>query len=111
MSNMMEHKGYYGTVEFSDVDNILFGKVIGIRGLISYEGDSVQSLKTDFEGAVDEYLELCAAKGDEPGKTYRGTFNVRVSPELHKTLAIYSSSRGQSLNSTVEEAIKKLVAV
>jgi predicted HicB family RNase H-like nuclease len=52
---------------------------------------------------------MCAEKGEQPEKTYRGSFNVRVSPELHKTLAIYSSSHGQTLNSTVEEAIKKLV--
>ncbi|GHU95746.1 DNA repair protein HhH-GPD [Clostridia bacterium] len=109
MNNMMEYKGYYGTVEFSDTDDILFGKVVGIRGLISYEGDSVQSLKADFEEAIDEYLGMCAEKGEEPEKTYRGSFNVRVSPELHKRLAIYSSSHGQTLNSTVEEAIEKLV--
>ena len=109
MSNMMEHRGYYGTVEFSDADNVLFGKVVGVNVLISYEGDSVQSLKADFEGAIDEYLEMCAEKGVEPEKTYRGSFNVRVSPELHKRLVLFSTARGQTLNSTVEEAIERLV--
>jgi predicted HicB family RNase H-like nuclease len=109
MSGVMEYKGYCGTVEFSDTDNILFGKVIGVSGLISYEGDGVQSLKEDFEGAVDDYLAVCAEKGVEPEKTYRGSFNVRVSPELHKKLALYSASRGQTLNSAVEEAIKRFV--
>ncbi|HWR30295.1 MAG TPA: type II toxin-antitoxin system HicB family antitoxin [Negativicutes bacterium] len=107
MNNMLEHKGYYGTVELSDTDNILFGKVIGINSLISYEGDSVQSLKDDFQGAVDDYLEMCAANGVEPEKMYRGSFNVRISPELHKALVIYSASSGQTLNATVEEAIKR----
>ena len=109
MSNMLEYKGYYGTVEFSDTDNILFGKVIGINSLISFEGDSIQSLKEDFEGAVDDYLEMCEEKGVEPEKTYKGSFNVRVSPELHKTLVFYSASHGQTLNATVEEAIKRYV--
>ena len=109
MSNVLEYKGYYGTVEFSAADKVLFGKAIGVNSLISFEGDSVQSLKEDFEGAIDDYLEMCKEKGVEPEKAYRGSFNVRVSPELHKILALYSTSHGQSLNSTVEEAIKRYV--
>ena len=107
MNNLLEHKGYYGTVEYSAADKVLFGKVLGINGLISYEGDSIQSLKGDFEGAIDDYLEMCAEKGIEPERAYRGDFNVRVSPELHKSLVFYSASHGQTLNSTVEEAIKR----
>ena len=109
MSDVLEYKGYYGTVEYSASDKVLFGKVIGINGLISFEGDSVKKLKKDFEGAVDDYLETCAEEGIEPEKAYRGKFNVRVSPELHKTLAHYSALHGQTLNSTVEEAIKRHV--
>jgi Uncharacterized protein encoded in hypervariable junctions of pilus gene clusters len=109
VKNMMEYKGYYGSVEYSDTDNILFGKAVGITGLISYEGDSVQALKTDFEEAIDDYLEMCAEKGVQPEKMYRGSFNVRISPELHKKLSLYSSLRGQTLNSVVEEAIEQLV--
>lgn len=109
MNNLLEYKGYYGTVEFSDTDNILFGKVVGTTSLISYEGDSVQNLKADFEGAVDDYLEMCAAAGTKPEKTYRGSFNVRISPALHKRLVLFSASHGQTLNSTVEEAIRRFV--
>jgi predicted HicB family RNase H-like nuclease len=109
MNNAIEYKGYYGTVEFSSADKVLCGKVIGVNSLISFEGDSVQSLKEDFEGAVDDYLEMCAEKGAEPEKAYRGSFNVRVSPELHKTLALYSASRRQTLNSVVEEALRRYV--
>jgi len=109
MSNLMEYKGYFGTVEFSATDKVLYGKVIGIKGLISYEGESVSSLKGDFESAVDDYIEMCNAEGIEPQKAYKGKFNVRVSPELHKTLVIYSASHGQTLNSTVEEAIRSYV--
>jgi len=109
MSDMLEHKGYYGTVEYSAADKVLFGKVIGINGLISFEGDSVEDLKRDFESAVDDYLATCAEDGVEPQKQYRGNFNVRVSPELHRSLAMYSAIHGQTLNSTVEEAIKRYV--
>lgn len=109
MNNVLEYKGYYGTVEFSATDNILFGKVIGIKSLISFEGESVQCLKEDFECAVDDYLEMCIEKGIEPEKAYKGSFNVRVSPELHNRLASFSALHRQSLNATVEDAIKKYV--
>jgi predicted HicB family RNase H-like nuclease len=109
MSDVLEYKGYYGTVEFSAAGNILFGKVIGINGLISFEGDNVKNLKEDFKGAVDEYLELCEEKHIEPEKSYKGNFNVQLSPELHKTLAVYSISRNQSVNSTIEEAIRNFL--
>jgi len=109
MSDMLEYKGYSGTVEYSDADKVLFGKVLGIKGLISYEGDSLRNLQLDFEGAVDDYLEMCIDNNVEPQKPYKGSFNVRVSPELHRSLAMYSISHGQTLNSAVEEAIRRYV--
>jgi len=109
MNDLLEYKDYYGTVEFSASDNVLHGKVLGIKGLISYEGNSIQELKKDFEEAIDEYLEMCAHENTEPQKAYKGKFNVRVSPELHKTLVYYAASHNQSLNSTVEEAIRQYV--
>nr|AGS53413.1 HicB family protein [uncultured bacterium contig00025] len=109
MNNLLEHNGYYGTVEFSGKDNILFGKVLGAASLISYEGDSIQNLKKDFMGAVDGYLEMCAEAGVEPEKTYKGSFNVRISSALHKKLALLSASQGKTLNSAVEEAIEQYV--
>lgn len=109
MSNLLEYKGYYGTVEYSSGDNIIFGKVIGVNSLISYEGESIESLRENFEGALDDYLELCKENGLEPEKLYKGSFNVRISSDLHKNLVLYSEAHGQSLNSTVEEAIKRYV--
>lgn len=110
MKNAMEYKGYYGTVEFSSADNILFGKIIGIDSLVSYEGSSLDELRSDFEAAVDDYLELCAENGIEPDKTYKGSFNVRISPELHRSLALFSASHNQSLNTSVEEAIEQFIS-
>jgi len=110
MKNLLEYKGYYGSVEYSGEDDILFGKVLGINSLISYEGDSIKSLKSDFEGAVDDYLTLCQEQNMEPEKTYKGSFNIRIAPELHKKLAIYSFANNHSLNATVEEAIAEYLA-
>ena len=90
MNNVMEYKGYYGSVESSPTDNILFGKIIGINSLISYEGDSVQTLKQDFQEAVDDYLDMCSEQGVEPEKVYRGSFNIRISPDLHRKISLYA---------------------
>lgn len=109
-TNVMEYKGYIGTVEFSAESNILFGKVIGINGLVSYEGDSIRSLREDFEAAVDDYLEMCAEKGVEPQKCYKGSFNIRISPDLHRTLAILAAAHNKTLNATVEEALLEYAA-
>ena len=92
MSNTMEYKNYVGSVEFSEEDACFFGKVMGIRALISYEGTTATELINDFHGAVDDYLALCEAEGKEPEKAYKGSFNVRVSPELHKQAVVYAAS-------------------
>jgi len=106
MKNNLIYKGYYGSVEFSGEDNIFHGKIIGINDHITYEGDSVQTLQKDFIAAVEEYIDTCKELGKEPEKTYKGSFNVRIEPELHRQLALYSISHRKSLNSAVEEAIR-----
>lgn len=63
MNNTIQYKGYVGSVEFSEEDGIFFGKVMGIRSLISYEGESAKELLNDFHDAVDTYLEHCKEEG------------------------------------------------
>lgn len=109
MKNTMSYKGYYGSVEFSEDDNVFFGRIVGINDRILFEGDTVRSLRRDFEEAVDEYLETCAQLGKTPEKTYKGTFNVRITPTLHRQLALFSASHGKTLNTAVEEAIRNYV--
>jgi len=105
-NNCMQYKGYSGSIEYSEDDAVFHGKVIGIKALISFEGDSVSLITQDFHNSVDEYLDFCVENGYEPEKPFKGSFNVRIAPELHRQLALYSSSSGRSLNSSVEEAIK-----
>ncbi len=110
MNNTMEYKGYLGSVEFSPKDNLLFGKVQGIRSLISYEGSSVEELLRDFHGAVDDYLSGCEQEGTEPEQAYKGSFNVRLGSDLHRRAVVYALSHGQSLNSLVEEAVREKIS-
>ena len=88
MKNTMEYRGYTGSVEFSTEDKVFFGKVLGIRTLLSYEGTNADELLRDFHGAVDEYLSYCVDNGVEPERAYKGSFNVRVSADLHKKAAV-----------------------
>lgn len=110
MSSVMNYKGYVGSIEFSEEDQILFGQVQGIRSLILYEGTSVKELVDDFHNAVDDYLDLCDKQDKEPERSYKGTFNIRISPELHKSAAIYAIDHKVSLNSVVEKALTSFMA-
>ena len=110
MTNLLEYKDFFGTVEYSADDNILYGQVVGINGLISYEGDSLENLKADFEAAVDDYLEMCQESDVLPEKTCRGDINVRISPELHKNLVSFAAKHHQSMNTAVENAIREYVS-
>ncbi|MCI5941888.1 type II toxin-antitoxin system HicB family antitoxin [Lactobacillus sp. AN1001] len=109
MPDLLQYKDYYGTVEYSLVDEILHGKVVGINGLLSYEGQTIQELRADFKTVVDEYLATCQQENIPPQKSYRGSFNVRIEPELHQKLAKYANDHGQSLNASVALAIQKMV--
>ena len=106
MSAIIEYKGYSGSVEISEADQLLYVNVVGIRSLISYEGRTVAELVADFHGAVDEYLALCKEKGTAPEVAYKGCFNVRVDPEVHRMAAYKAIKDGTSLNAVVGSALK-----
>jgi len=105
----LEHKGYTGSIEYSPEDNILYGKVLGIRGLISYEGETGKSLEADFIEAVETYLADCKKEGKTPEKPFKGSFNVRIPATLHKRAALLAMEHDTSLNNLVAEAIRSKV--
>ena len=97
----LEYKGYIGSIEVDFEENFLHGKLLHIRDLVTYEGSSPEELRQAFEESVDFYLEDCAETGVEPDKPFKGSFNIRVSPELHKELAMCARSLNRSLNDYV----------
>ena len=109
MSNLLSYKNYNGTVEYSSEDECLYGKVIGIKSLLSYEGNSVHELAQNFRAVIDEYLVDCEKRNVRPEQPFKGSFNIRISPDLHRSIATYAIENGKSLNATVEEAIKMMV--
>lgn len=69
VSNILYYKGYYGKIEYSAEDKVIYGKIMGIHSLISFESESATDIETEFHNAVDDYLSYCEEEGIEPEKT------------------------------------------
>jgi len=105
----LEYKGYTGSIEYSKEDDLLYGKVLGIQGLISFEGKTGNELESDFKDAIDNYLTDCKSDGITPEKPFKGSFNVRVSPKLHQRAALQAMEDKMSLNNFVAESIRERI--
>ena len=103
----MEFKGYFAKVEFDDEADIFHGEIINLRDVVTFQGQTVDELCKSFRDSIDDYLEFCAERGEEPEKPYSGKFMVRVEPELHKTIALKARQDGTSLNSWVHDTLAK----
>lgn len=69
VSNILYYKGYYGKIEYSAEDKVIYGKIMGIHSLISFESESATDIETEFHNAVDDYLSYCEEEGIEAEKT------------------------------------------
>ena len=107
MKDLMKYKDYFGSVHYNDDDRVFHGRVEFIRALVSYEGTDVASLRKAFEEAVDDYLDLCRKRKQEPEKPFKGSFNVRVGPRLHQEIALTALSEGMSLNQYIAGVLEK----
>lgn len=108
----LKYKGYTGSVEYSEEDNCLFGKVQGMtKDSITYEGNTVDELTEDFHGAVDDYIQLCVEKGIEPRKPYSGVLNVRLTPEIHSGAAMAASKEGITVNAFIKNAVARALGM
>ncbi|MEP6879641.1 MAG: type II toxin-antitoxin system HicB family antitoxin, partial [Nitrosospira sp.] len=108
-SKVLSYKDFQGTVEVSLEDNCVFGRVLHIDDVITYEADFPLQLQKSFEEAIDDYLEFCKTQGSNPNKPYKGVFNVRVGSDIHKQVALFARKRGSTLNEVVKEAIAEKV--
>lgn len=106
---MLEHKGYKGRVEFDPEAKIFHGEVVGTRDVITFQGTSVEELEVAFRDSVDDYLEFCAERGEEPDKPFTGRLMVRLPPDLHRELYVEAKEEGMSLNQLIAERLKRAV--
>lgn len=109
MGNIMEYKGYHTRIEFDTESMTLRGKIEGINDYIDFEASNVAEIEKEFHSAVDDYLQFCKEVGKKPEKEYKGTFNVRIAPELHRKIALCAFKEACSLNAEVEKAIRLFV--
>jgi predicted HicB family RNase H-like nuclease len=107
MKDTLEYKGFIGSVHFSMEDRVFHGKIKGINDLVAFEGNTVDELITDFQESVDDYIKICKEQGKEPMKSCKGSFNIRISPELHRKALEKSLLLGISLNHLIQKAIKR----
>ncbi|MDR0810952.1 MAG: type II toxin-antitoxin system HicB family antitoxin [Paludibacter sp.] len=107
MTDILTYKGFFGSVHFSTEDDVFYGKIEGINDLITFEGSSVQELKDAFQYVVNEHITDCEKENVFPEKSYKGSLNVRLTPDLHRRAAMSARLHGRTLNTFVREAIEQ----
>ncbi len=102
----MEYKGYIGIVEYNSEAKIFHGDILNTKDVITFQGTTVEEIEEAFKGSIDDYIDWCKSEGASPEKPYSGKFNLRLSPELHKEIAITARKLNLSINNFVEKALK-----
>jgi predicted HicB family RNase H-like nuclease len=107
--NTMSYKGYTARVEYDERDNLFVGRILGIRSIISFHGETVVELRAELEKAVTEYLADCAEQGLKPEKPASGKLLLRVPPEVHGKALVAAQAAGKSLNQWALDLLERAV--
>lgn len=105
MKDVIKYKDFIGSVHFDSEDEIFYGKIEGINDLVTFEGREVKELKKAFQEAVEDYMSICADLNKNPHKSFKGSFNIRINPELHRLAYQIATLEGVSLNQLIQDAI------
>jgi predicted HicB family RNase H-like nuclease len=103
----MKHRGYTARIEFEERDNIFVGRVLGLHTKISFHGETVAELLSEFETAISEFLRDCNQHGVRPEKPASGKLMLRVRPEVHGAALVAAKAAGKSLNQWATEALEE----
>jgi predicted HicB family RNase H-like nuclease len=106
---MLEYKGYTGQVEFDGEAGLFHGEVVDTRDVITFQGTTVEEIETAFRESIDDYLEFCAERDEEPDRPFSGRLMVRLSPELHRRLYVEAKRAGKSLNQMISDRLAESV--
>ena len=106
-SNLLNYKGYSAKPEYIVDDKIFYGKILGITDFVDFYSTDAEKIEEEFHQAVDDYLDFCKEVGKKPQKEFTGTFNVRISQDLHRKAYMKAQAEGVSLNKIVEQILKK----
>lgn len=109
--DVLEYKGYVTKVHYDVTTKKLYGKVQGIVDAVNYESDTIDGVEAAFHDSVDRYLAFCAAVKRRPCKAFKGQFNVRMKPAMHKAImAVWAMEHDTTLNAAMEEAVRTFLA-
>lgn len=106
MKNILQYKGFWTKINYEEETSTFWGKLEDIEDLVSFESDTIEGLKKEFRDSVDEHIEECEIIGKDPYKKYKGSFNVRIDPDLHVKATLFARSFEMSLNQFVAKAIR-----
>nr|VFK64941.1 MAG: Predicted nuclease of the RNAse H fold, HicB family [Candidatus Kentron sp. UNK]VFK71338.1 MAG: Predicted nuclease of the RNAse H fold, HicB family [Candidatus Kentron sp. UNK] len=109
--NTMSHEGYVARIEYDERDGIFVGRVLGIRGIISFHAGTLAQLHGEFETAIDDYLAECGEDGVEPEKPVSGRLLLRVPLEVHRKALIAAQTIGKSLDQWATEVLQRAAHV
>ena len=104
---MLQYKGYTGRVEFDDEAGLFHGEVIDLRDVITFQGTSVEELESAFRDSIEDYLEFCEERGEEPDRPFSGKLMLRLSPDLHRQAYVRARQEGKSLNQWISEKLER----
>jgi predicted HicB family RNase H-like nuclease len=107
--NFVNYKDYYGSVQFDPDQEIFYGRVEFIRDLITFEAQDAKSIIPSFRDAVDDYLKSCSLLNKKPNVSFKGSFNIRISPDLHRKLGVYAASHQNTINNVVKSALTEFL--
>ncbi len=106
MNNVLQYKGFWTKVNYEEETSTFWGKLEDIEDLVSFESNTIEGLKKEFRDAVKEHIKECEELNKDPYKKYKGSFNVRIEPELHRKATLFAESFNISLNQFVAKAIR-----
>jgi predicted HicB family RNase H-like nuclease len=106
---MLKYKGYHGKVEFDDEAGLFHGEVMDLRDVITFQGKSVDDLENAFRESVEDYLDFCEERNEEPDKPFSGRLMLRLPPEVHRKMYVGAKNEGKSLNEYITEKLNQAV--
>ena len=105
----IKHKNIFGTIDFDEESKMFYGKLLGINGVVMYEGENAIEFQGNFISAVEDYIQFCDEKKIPVLREFKGVFNVRTTPEIHEALNNLSIESGEKINSLVNESLKSFL--
>lgn len=105
--NKMKYKDHVARDEYDEEDRIFVGHLAGIKDIVGFHGKTVDELESAFHISVDNYIAISEETGRPAQKPYSGKLMLRVSPEVHASVATAAKLHGKSINQWVSEVLNK----